>query len=81
MVARPVPRKHARGQQMINKGTACDKLRNSEAAHGKTGAAAEPERQPAGRADRHIERDRERDRDDVMLDAIESRLGAVRVIA
>jgi hypothetical protein len=53
---------------MINKGTACDKVRNSEPAYGKAGAAAEPERQPAGRADRHIELDRERDRDDVMLD-------------
>jgi hypothetical protein len=53
---------------MINKGTACDKGRNSEPAHGKAGAAAEPERQRAGRADCHIERDRERDRDDVMLD-------------
>jgi hypothetical protein len=29
---------------MINEGTACDKVRNSDAAHGKTGAAAEPER-------------------------------------
>ena len=67
-VARPVPRKDARRQQMINKGTACDKVRNFEAAHGKTGAAAEPEKQPARRADRHIERDREWDRDDIMLD-------------
>src|SRR3984893_10300007 len=53
---------------MIDKVAACDKVGEPEATEGETGAAAEPERQPARRADRDIEGDREGDRYEVVLD-------------
>src|ERR1700730_10984131 len=53
---------------MIDKVAACDKVGEPEATEGETGAAAEPEQQPARRADRDIEGDREGDRYEVVLD-------------
>src|SRR5271166_3236782 len=68
MVAHVIPCKKTGRQQMINKSAACDKVGEPEAADGEDGAAAEPEQQPARRAHRDIESDRERDRYEIVLD-------------